>query len=62
MQTNLSRTPQAARTIDSPRCAQLADKPGRVLGVVDGLLSVTQQEWALGLAMKQSRRRSKVTQ
>jgi hypothetical protein len=30
--------------------------------VVDGLLSVTQQEWACGLAMKQTRQHSKVTQ
>ena len=62
MQTDLSRTTQTTGIIGSMRGVDLDDKPRHALGIVDGLLSVTQQEWNLGPAVKQSARKPKVTQ
>jgi len=61
MQTTLCRTMQTARITTSLRPPHFDDKPGRALGIVDGLLSVTQQEWAVGPGVKRSQH-VKVTQ
>lgn len=51
MQTTLSRTMQTPRITGSLRALDRDDQR-RVLAIVDGLLSVTQQEWCSGLDAK----------
>ena len=45
-----------------PRPVDLDGNPRRALGVVDGLLSVTQQQWAFGRVVEQRRQNPKVRQ
>ena len=54
MQTKLSRSTQNARFPPALIVVNRGDKPECALGIVDGLLSVTQQQWALGLPVIQS--------
>ena len=54
MQTTFSRPTQNANFLPSLAVVHRADEPECALGIVDGLLSVTQQQWALGLPVIQS--------
>jgi hypothetical protein len=54
MQTTFSRPTQNAHFPPLLAVVHRADKPESALGIVDGLLSVTQQQWALGLPVIQS--------
>ena len=62
MQPTPSPTMQAIRITGTRRRVDANDEPRRALGIVDGLLSVTQQEWALGVVVKQPSEYPKVMQ